>query len=404
MRLVVFGGSGAAMPELLDAMHAWPVAEERRPPLEVVLVGRSREKLELVAAECRARAPRAGAPLTIRTATDRRAALDGADVVLNQVRVGGLAARRFDESFPRDEGIPGEETMGPGGFANAVRTLPALRSAWTDVAEVAPTVLVVNLTNPAGMVVAAARREFDLQIVAVCDTPLVHTDAIAARLSRPVSRVRRRYVGMNHLGWYVPESRDELPALADLAQGLDAADVLGQEAVGAAYVRYYVHADRIAAAQTKTPTRAEALLQLEADLLGGYADGRARTGLRRGAGWYPHAVVPVLDAWLNGTSDPLVLGVKRRAQIAGLPESVMTELPVDASAPRRLVPLDPVPLPPIPTELLAAHANYEQRTVDAILRGASRDALVEALAANPMVRDDDQAARLVDTILASSPP
>jgi 6-phospho-beta-glucosidase len=410
MRLVVLGGSGASTPELFDALAAWPGGRDRRPALEIVLVGRSADKLALVAAECRRRSPLDGPPVEVRTATDRRVALVGADAVLDQVRIGGLAARAFDESFPRQEGLPGEETMGPGGFANALRTVPALRPTWLDIAALAPRALVVNLTNPSGIVVAAARREFDLRIVSVCDSPISHCAAIAVRLGRSAERVRRRYVGMNHLGWYVPEAPEELAVLADLAPGLDPADVAAQEAVAAAYVRYYVHPDRILSAQRGSPTRAAALQRLEADMLETYA-AEGTDGPRRGAGWYGLATIPLLDAWLHGSDEALIAGLVvgdaahagDAAAVPGLPPGVMVELPVIAPRPGRLVPLPAVELPPIPAALLAAHAEYERLTVDAIFAGSPQPALVRALAANPLVGDVGRAGRLVDAILAGSP-
>jgi 6-phospho-beta-glucosidase len=409
MRLIVLGGSAAATPELFDALVDWPGGTERRPPLEVVLVGRSVEKLELVARECRRRVTvaggsrRAGPPIEVRAEPDRRRALQGADVVLNQVRVGGLAGRAFDETFPRAFGLPGEETMGPGGFADAVRTVPALRPTWDDVARIAPTALVVDLTNPAGIVVAAARREYALNVLSVCDSPLSHTGAIAERLGRPVGRVRARYLGMNHVGWYVPESPDELPGLADLAVGQDAADVLIDGAVAAPYVRYYTHPDRMQAGQAGTATRAEELRGLEGELLTAFADGR-EGAQRRGAAWYGLGVVPLLDAWRNGTTETLILGLFDGTDgEAGALSGVVTELSVAVPAPADLRPAPAVTLPPGPADLLAAHAAYERRTVDAILAGATRARLTEALTVNPMVRDDALAARLVEAILAGSP-
>lgn len=407
MQLVVLGGSAAATPELFDALAAWPGGPHRRPTLEVILVGRSVDKLELVAGESRRRvADRRPAepPIEIRTEPDRRRALSGADVVLNQVRIGGLAARAFDESFPRAFGLPGEETMGPGGFANALRTVPAMRAAWNDVAEVAPTALAIDLTNPAGIVVAAARREYDLRVVAVCDSPVSHTWAIAERLGRTAGRVRARYLGMNHIGWYVPESHDELQALADLAVGLDPDDVLADGAVAAPYVRYYTHPDRMLAAQLGTTTRAETLQGLEGELLSAYAGGR-EGGRRRGAVWYGMAVVPLLDAWWNGATEPLIVGLTDASggYVAGTASGVAMEVPVDALEPGVLRTLGTVSLPAGPAARLAAHAEYERRTVDAILSGASEAQLIDALAANPMVSDEALAARLVAAIRTGSP-
>jgi 6-phospho-beta-glucosidase len=405
VRLVILGGSGSATPELADALVAWPGGPSRRPALEVVLQARSADRLELVAAEMRRRlaAPADGAPVVVEIATDRRAALEGADVVVNAVRVGGLAARAFDETFPRPFGIPGEETMGPGGFANALRTVPALRPTWEDVAAVAPGALVINLTNPSGIVVAAAEREAGLRLVSMCDSPASHVEAIAARLGRPVADVRRRYLGMNHVGWWVPADEAELEAAVDLATGQDPDAVRAQGAVGAAYVRYYVHPDRLLHSQlAASETRAEQLQQLDRVLLAGFAEGATELP-RRGAAWYSKAVLPFVDAWLHGSAEPLTVGLRNDGRIPGLPDAVLTEGPVSFPASRTMASLPTVPMPGLPGSLLAAHATFEALTVEAISGGSSRRLLLRALLANPMVATYDQAAGLLDAILAGSP-
>jgi len=119
-RLVVLGGSGVATPELLAAIRG---IGGRSVPIEVVLVGRDAEKLACVAGVARLLAED-DPLLTVGYSTDAAAALEGADFVLNQVRVGGMKARAFDESFSQELGLAGEETVGPGGFANASRTIP----------------------------------------------------------------------------------------------------------------------------------------------------------------------------------------------------------------------------------------------------------------------------------------
>ena len=157
VRLAVLGGSGASTPELMDAIADWPGGPDRRPALDVVLQGRSRRQAGRswrtpVGAACQPR------PMTstVRTETSLDRALEGADVVLIQVRVGGLDARIFDETFPRAFGLPGEETMGPGGFADALRTVPAMADTWDRLAERAADAFIINLTNPSGIVTQAA--------------------------------------------------------------------------------------------------------------------------------------------------------------------------------------------------------------------------------------------------------
>ena len=259
MRLVVLGGSAPSTPELFEAIEAWPGGLDRRPALEVVLVGRDPKKLQLVAAASRTRLSGSGRRVEVVAEPHEERALDGADVVLEQVRIGGLEARAFDESFPRAFGLPGEETMGPGGFANALRTVPALRATWGRIALRAPRALVIDLTNPAGIVAHAARAEHDLQLVSVCDAPVTFLETIGPRLGLDREALTGHYVGMNHVGWFVPERPEDLRAIADVSPGVDAAVGPLYGAQPTAYVRFYLHPDRMLQAQRGTPTRAEQL-------------------------------------------------------------------------------------------------------------------------------------------------
>ena len=112
--VTVLGGSAVVTPQLAAALADAPeLAGEQ---IELRLVGRDVAKLERVVA---ASSSAARGAVAVRGAVDVAAALAGARFVVNQVRAGGLTGRAFDERFPHQLGLPGEETMGPGGFANA---------------------------------------------------------------------------------------------------------------------------------------------------------------------------------------------------------------------------------------------------------------------------------------------
>src|SRR5262249_40569365 len=139
--------------------------------------------------------------IVVEIETDSRRALDGADHIINQVRVGGLAARAFDETFPHELGLPGEETVGAGGFANALRTVPvALRQA-AEILEVAPQATLINLTNPASIVGQAFTRAGLRRVIGVCDGPYTLLENVAGLVGRPASRLSMNYAGINHFGW-----------------------------------------------------------------------------------------------------------------------------------------------------------------------------------------------------------
>jgi 6-phospho-beta-glucosidase len=412
MRLTVVGGSGASTPELIDALAAWPGGPNRRPGLEVVLQGRSAEKLALVADACRRRLPPATEGIRILSETDLDRALDGADVILVQVRVGGLDARRFDETFPRSFAIPGEETQGPGGFANAMRTIPTLAATWDRIVARAPHALVINLTNPSGIVTAAMIHHSGLKVVSVCDAPVTFVESIAKATGQTVADVRAGYAGMNHAGFWAAPDRGSLLAATSVTSGVDPEDVAGLGALPTAYLRFYLHPDRQLVAQLASKeSRAQVLKRLEAQMLGQYAGGvEPSAQSRRGALWYRVSVVPLLDAVLHGSDETFILGLPNAGDVPWAPPGSIVEIPTRVGAGGTFHRDQAAGLPAPAADLLARHAIYEALAAEA-LAGATdpralaprRNALVRALAANPMVPTAAIAGQLVDAILAGSP-
>ncbi len=412
VRLTVIGGSGASTPELMDAVAAWPGGEERRPPLEIVRQGRSEGKLAIVAKGCRSRLPDTIRDVAIRTETSVDRALEGADVVLIQVRIGGLDARIFDETFPRASGIPGEETMGPGGFANAVRTVPALAPLWDALKGLSPDAFIINLTNPSGIVSQAATAHTGRQIVSLCDGPFTFVDGIAKAAARDVEAVRRAYAGLNHVGFWSDPDAAALVAALSVTKGVDADDVESLGALPSAYVRYYLHPDRELATQfAAAESRAQVLKRLEVEMLDQYSSGvEASQQKRRGALWYGIAIVPLIDAVVHGSDESMVLGLPNRGAVSWAPEDAMVELPTRVLVGGELQRLPAVTLSATATSMLEAHATFETLTARALAGARSRDdvrerrgELIVALATNPLVPTDVLAAHLVDEILQDSP-
>jgi 6-phospho-beta-glucosidase len=405
VRFVVLGGSAPATVQLIDALADCAAERPGRwtADLDLVLYGRSRERLAAVAGAARIRAGQRGlAGATVTPQIDRAAALAGADVVLNQIRPGGLEQRSADESFPRQFGIPGEETLGPGGVACAVRGIAALRPVWADIAGACPGALLINLTNPAGIVTQAARLEFGLEVIAVCDSPLDLLARAAARLSSDdATELRARYVGMNHVGWYVPAAAAELSRLAGLADGIDPDLPLLYGALPGPYLRYYAHPDRMLQAQDGRPTRADQLRGIASSTLEAFGRRQLPDTWRRPAPWYSLAVVPVMDAWLNGSGPPLIVGLPNRRRLAWLPDDVIVEGPATVGGPGMIEPEPVAVLPDLPRGILAGHAAFERLAATTLAAGPPNDQdLLRILLANPMVSSLDQARGLATAIAA----
>jgi 6-phospho-beta-glucosidase len=413
MRLTIIGGSGASTPELMDAVVAWPGSEERRPPFDIVLQGRSAEKLALVAEACEARLGGSAREVRILAEPSLDRALRGADIVLIQARVGGLDARIHDETFPRAFGLPGEETMGPGGFANALRTVPAMTATWERIAEVAGDAFIVNLTNPSGIVTQAATAHTGVRFVSVCDGPASFVHSIARETGRDADDVRLAYSGMNHCGFWVDADPQAMRTALPATSGIDAQDVDALGALPTAYVRFYLHPQRQLEAQLGAPeSRAQALKRMEGEMLGQYAAHvAAPEQTRRGAIWYGLSIVPLIDAVASGGTAAMVLGLPNQGAVGWAPEDAIVELPTDVLAGGATRRRPAVELPAPVRDLLSRHAEYEARTARALAGARSREdvrtrrpQLVEALAVQPMLQGDTGlAGQLVDAILERSP-
>lgn len=278
MKLTILGGGGFRVPLIHDAVVTNALAAAGRPSIaidEIALHDSSVERLNTVerilAERTQELADPASAP-RVTTTTDVRKALAGADFVFSAIRVGGSAGRALDERVALDLGLLGQETVGPGGLAYALRTIPVMYDVARTIAEVAPDAWTINFTNPAGIVTQAMRQVLGNRVVGICDTPIGLVRRVSrllgASLDDEHGRVEYDYVGLNHMGWLRSvriDGIEKLPGvLADDAalEEIEEARLVGKDwvrAIGALpneYLYYYWHTDTaianiLAAGQTR---------------------------------------------------------------------------------------------------------------------------------------------------------
>ena len=411
--LAVLGGSGVGTPELFNALLNWPRGSESRPEIRVRLLGRSTSKLERVLAISRQIVQDANPPIHIEAVTEWYEGLEGADYVLNQVRVGGLDARAHDEIFPQKLGIPGEETIGPGGFANALRTIPVVLEALELIHKVAPDAIILNLTNPAGIVQHAAMRYTNAHIISLCDSPITLGNEVARLLDLPRTCITIDYLGMNHLGWIV-DIRDGEQSLMDLAltridqltsAGIDSDYIRATRAIPIPYVRYYLYPERILKQQEGKIPRARQLQMLEQELLVDYKytternEGDPSTKVaRRGAVWYSAIVVPVLEALVNDRRSTWVVNIANNQLVPWLSPDTVIEVPAiighqGASSFKVAAHLLAEDL----RTLLFSQAAYESLAVASIVERDHERAL-QALVAHPLIRSVERAESVLEAV------
>jgi 6-phospho-beta-glucosidase len=434
VKVVVLGGSGVATPELVNAIVSSP---GRTRPIKLVLVGRSLEKLEKVAAVARHMADDdvpgdTGAPehtgglLSVSHTTDAEAALSGADYVINQIRVGGLEARAFDETFPQELGLPGEETVGPGGFANASRTIPVVLEYARTMERVCPAATLLTFANPSSLVQYAITRYTRVHTIGLCDSPISLINSIAAALDAPADELTVDYVGMHHFGWVTGvwwRGRDVLPEAlakaADVARDVEPAITQAIGAIPGAYLNYVFHPDRMLARKKGKRPRAEELIELQDEILVEYerrlAARKPAALVRRKAHWYAAIVAPVLLALVEGSSSMhaagrdsrrthrrcthrFILNVVNGHTISWLPPEAVVEVPTLLEG-GRVRPLATGPVPPDVQALVQANCTYEMLAVEAIVERDRAKAL-RALLANPIIHTYDQAAGVLERVWA----
>jgi 6-phospho-beta-glucosidase len=105
MKIAVIGGGSTYTPELVDGVAR---LGDQLKVSELVLVDPDHDRLSVVGPVSSRIMKRYGHPAELRWTAD----LDGAGAVLLQLRVGGQAARRRDESWPLQCGCLGQETTG----------------------------------------------------------------------------------------------------------------------------------------------------------------------------------------------------------------------------------------------------------------------------------------------------
>ncbi len=198
VKVVTIGGGSSYTPELVEGLI---LRHDRLPVSELVLVDvpEGEEKLETVGALARRMVEHADVPMRVATTLDRRRALEGADFVTTQIRVGRLPARILDERIPLSHGIMGQETNGAGGMFKAFRTIPVILGFVRDIQELCPDAWMVNFSNPSGMIEEAVLTQTDFQrAIGLCNVPVNMRAGIAAIMGVGEDRLELRLQGVNH--------------------------------------------------------------------------------------------------------------------------------------------------------------------------------------------------------------
>jgi len=205
MKISLIGAAGVRTPLLV---HGLANAGANVNLEELAFWDTDAERLKTMGRVAEAMGKRSGLHARLRPYSSAEDALEGADYVITSIRVGGIAARVKDETIALAHGLVGQETVGAGGFACAMRNLATMLEYARMIERVAPRATVINFTNPVGIISQGLLNHSAVNLIGVCDTPLETFESIAHALGRNPFQLHFDYLGLNHLGW-VRSIRDE---------------------------------------------------------------------------------------------------------------------------------------------------------------------------------------------------
>jgi 6-phospho-beta-glucosidase len=437
VKLAIIGGAGVRAPLLATSAVR---RAERLDLREIWLVDVDERRLKVFGGLAEHIAARSKSPVSLRLTHDADRALDGADYVITTVRVGGDHSRVLDERIALRHGVLGQETTGAGGFAMAMRTMPAVLSYARRLQELSPEAWLLNFTNPAGLVAQGLTYAGIPRVIGICDSANLAQHAVAEQLEIEPNALRPEVFGLNHLSWtrrvlsvdgedlLAPLLRDDEFVAATMQRFFEREL---RERVGMwlnEYLYYWYYAERaLAAIQRDGSTRGEEVEALNAELLSEleslvdadtalehymryhdrrhahymhYADpgGNGRNLGDNGEG-YAGVALDVIEALETGSPVYTGLNVANRSAIDGFLDDDVVEMSCVIGADG----VRPRPIGSIPAAqaaLMHSVKAYERAAARAIL-GHCRASAIDALMLLPLVVSYSRARALVDDYLVA---
>jgi 6-phospho-beta-glucosidase len=437
VKLAILGGGGVRMPAFVRAVLA------SRPGTfdEICLFEPDPGRRDTICALASGIAAALGHPDTVTVTADAAEAFTGADYVFSAVRVGGDRGRVIDEQVALRRGIVGQETTGPGGAAMALRTIPVVLSYCDLLSRCSPDAVLINFTNPAGLITQAISAQGKVRAVGVCDTPGGTVERLAQFLGTDRSGISASYGGLNHLGWVCSvraggEERigellgrfEELQRFDHRFAAFDPAMVRRVGAIPTEYVYYFYdgrrYVDEVARAGS---SRGQDVLRLNTELFAavakafgdgveaawsayemllgvrrdtymrtdtegasGQGEARARREARGPArlaaaqiGGYEGLALQVIDGLSGGGGREVIVNTRNGTSLGFLDPEDIVEVPALVTA-DGVSPLPVAGLPRASRALVEQVKEYERGVVEAAMSGDAGLAGV-ALAEHPLV-------------------
>ena len=410
MKLAVIGGGSTYTPELIDGVIK---RHSRLPITHIHLIDIELPKLEIIAAFAKRMIAAAKLDIEVEFGTDLRMGVRDSTFVVSQFRVGTQAARHRDELLGRKYGLVGQETVGVGGFAKALRTIPVALQVARAIVEEAPHAILLNFTNPAGLITQTILQEVpQLRTIGLCNVPWNTRIEVAGAMGGSPDEVSFDYIGLNHLSWIrgvevngKDRSIDAIKAFRGLtidktkpgdspAWTQSSIDML--QAIPNYYLLYYYSEKEWIEYQTKNPTRASEVMKIEEILIEKFKDETLITKpeelMQRGGAYYSDSAAELMADIHTNAGTTHIVNTLNNGAVPGFPDDAVMELPavitsdgaksIKTSGMRGDI-----------DALVRSVKDFELLTIEAAVHGEEECAL-RALITNPIGPDISQAREL----------
>ena len=424
VKIVTIGGGSSYTPELVEGFikryETLPVKE-----LCLVDIEAGREKLETVGALAKRMVEKAGLPMKITLSYDRRSALQGANFVTTQMRIGRLPARIKDERIPISHGMIGQETNGAGGMFKAFRTIPVILDIVKDIQEICPDAWLINFTNPAGMVTEAILRYTDFKkAIGLCNVPVNMVSGFAKMLDVEEDEVTMEIQGVNHfifatdvfvngvsrfdelLNKYASlKEEDTIQMKNFVSLPYSSSFIKGLKAIPCPYHNYYFFTkEQLEEEQEQFQTgtvRGEVVSKTEEELFELYSHEELKEKPQqlamRGGAKYSDAACNLIQSIYNNTGDIQYVDVRNNGAISDLPANSAVEVAcrITADGPKPIA-TGELKLPI--SGYVHMMKTFERMVCEAAVTG-NRDLAVTALNINPLCPSDTLANQVIDELI-----
>ncbi|MDQ3910842.1 MAG: alpha-glucosidase/alpha-galactosidase [Actinomycetota bacterium] len=200
------------------------------------------ERLETAGMMARWTSEKLGADAVVEEHAERRVALYGASFVINMVQIGVHDATLLDFEVPARYGLKQTiaDSMGIGGIFRGLRTIPFVLELARDMGEVCPEALLLNYTNPMGILMQALYTAHpEIKSVGLCHSVPYTARQISSYLGVPHEELLYECAGINHIAWMTRLEVDGEDVYPRLFEAMEEPEVYAKDKVRFELMRHF---------------------------------------------------------------------------------------------------------------------------------------------------------------------